>query len=79
MNSLKLSAIMIPVAITSQEDPLLRQYIEYSLFPSRVRLITFEVNVASFPVNTLRSIAVKNCQTTHVLITTPYAIPASTS
>lgn len=69
---------MIPVAITKEEDAILRQYIKYSMFPSRVNLITFEVSVSSFPVNTLRSIAVKNCPSTHVLITTAYTIPSST-
>lgn len=69
-------AIMIPVAVTQEEDAILRQYIKYSMFPSRVYLITFEVSVSSFPVNTLRSIAVKNCPSTHVLITTAYTIPS---
>ena len=78
LNSVKHSPIMIPVSITSEEDAMLRQYIKYSLFPSRVHLITFEVSVPSFPINTLRSIAIRSCQTTHVLITTPYAIPSST-
>lgn len=79
LKSVKRSAVMIPVAVTKEEDVILRQYIQYSMFPSRVNLVTFEVGVSSFPVNTLRSIAVRNCPSTHVLITTPYTIPSSTS
>ena len=79
LKSVKHSAIMIPVAVTSEEDAYLRQYMQYAMFPSRVNLITFETSVSSFPVNTLRSIAVQNCPSTHVLITTVYTIPSSTS
>lgn len=57
------------ISFKKEEADTYNVLVKNALFPSRVRLFSFENESPSFPINRLRNLAYRNTETTHVLIT----------
>ena len=72
------SSITSVISIKKEEADTYSSLVKNALFPTRVRVFSFETDGDSFPINMLRNMAFKNTDTTHVLMTDIDVFPDGT-
>lgn len=70
------SQIIVPVPITSDEEVVFERYRSNALYPSRVRLVLYKVEMESYPLNALRNYGISLCDTSHIVLAKPLQIPS---
>ena len=73
---IKPSCIIVPVAVTSDEELYLEKYKSAALFPSRVTVVKHHMDIPHYPLNSLRNIGIRQSTSSHLLFANPSQIPS---
>lgn len=73
-----ISQIIVPVPVTSEDDIIFKKYRSNALYPSRVHVVSYKVDMESYPINALRNYGLSLSDTSHIVFARPLQIPSRT-